>query len=105
MKLTENELRNLLDTTPKPVVVDFFATWCGPCVKFSPIFEAVAKKNGEQFDFAKVDIDHCAQLCEDVNISVVPTLMVFKNSKIVNRKEGGFPDEAALEKWIKSTQL
>ena len=127
MELKEAEFRDLLDKTHVPVVACFFATWCGPCKRFAPVFAAVAKKlqNGGEDDdklstdvdtltnrterakqhgateFVRLDIDGCAQLCEDVNIDVVPTVMLFKSGKVVARNDGGFATEKELETFIK----
>lgn len=70
-----------------PVIVDFFATWCGPCSMLSPILEQVANDTTD-FDIAKVDVDKLADLSIEYGIEVVPTLLIFKNGKIVDRIEG-----------------
>jgi len=70
---------------------------------FGPIFEKVAGNySAGNVEFAKMDIDECVQLCEDLNVSVVPAIFVFKDSKVVTRKDGGFPTEAALEQFVKN---
>ena len=99
MNLKESDLRTLLDTSNDPVVVFFGAGWCGPCRAFTPIFENVAK---HMKNFAKLDVDECTQLCEDLNISTVPTIIVFKDSQVFARREGGFPTESHLLDWLDS---
>jgi thioredoxin-like negative regulator of GroEL len=105
MNLNESDLRTLLDTSHDTVAALFSAKWCGPCRAFGPIFENTAKsfsadKNGEKYNFAKLDVDECTQLCEDLGIGVVPTLIVFKDSKVLARKEGGFQSEKNFINWL-----
>ena len=99
MDLKEAELRTLLDTTHSPVVVDCFATWCGPCRNYVPVFEKTAKKLKETAQFVKIDIDECTQLVEDLNIDSVPSTIIFKNSKVIARKSGGM-SERELEQFV-----
>lgn len=60
----------------KPIIVDFSATWCGPCQHFKPIFHSVANKYADRAEFYAVDIDRCRRLAEKYQIQAVPTLMV-----------------------------
>ena len=79
---------------------DFFATWCGPCRMQTPILEELAKKMGDAIEIRKVDVDQHMDLAEKYGISVVPTLIVEKDGKIVQRMEG-VTDGATLEKILK----
>ena len=102
MNLKESDLRKLLATSHEHVVVDFAASWCGPCRMFASTFEAVSKKGMGKTVFAKVDIDECTQLCEDLNITAVPTVILFRASKVVARHEGGFDTKVAFAGWLKT---
>jgi len=84
----------------RPVLFDFFATWCGPCRMQTPILEELAKKMGDAIEIRKVDVDQHMDLAEKYGISVVPTLIVEKDGKIVQRMEG-VTDGATLEKILK----
>ena len=101
MSLNEQDFRTLLDTTNGWVVAVFSAVWCGPCRVFAPIFEDTAKQMPD-VKFAKLDVDECTQLCEDLNISIVPTIMAFKEAKSVARKEGGFATVSHFINWLDS---
>jgi len=83
----------------KPVLFDFFATWCGPCKMQTPILEELAKKMGDSVEIRKVDVDQHMDLAEKYGIRVVPTLIIEKDGKIVRSMEG-VTDAATLEKIL-----
>ena len=84
----------------RPVLFDFFATWCGPCRMQTPILEELAKKMGDAIEIRKVDVDQHMDLAEKYGISVVPTLIIEKDGKTVQRLEG-VTDAGTLEKLLK----
>ena len=69
------------------VVVDFFATWCGPCQMLSPILEKISNSRAD-FDIIKVDVDEARKLAEKLGIEVVPTMFIYKDKKPVRKIEG-----------------
>jgi thioredoxin 1 len=77
-----------LIASSKPVLVDFFATWCGPCKMMMPILEEVKEKVGDRATIVKVDIDKEEALSDKYGIQVVPTLIIFKEGKELWRKSG-----------------
>jgi thioredoxin 1 len=83
----------------KPVLFDFFATWCGPCKMQTPILEELEKKMGESVEIRKIDVDQHMDLAEKYGIRVVPTLVIEKDGKIVQSMEG-VTDAATLEKIL-----
>lgn len=76
------ELNNLIATKDKLSVVDFYATWCGPCKAVSPIFDKLAEKVPE-VDFARVDVDKAQEVAMEYRVSAMPTFLLFQNGEKV----------------------
>ena len=84
----------------KPVLVDFFAEWCGPCKMQAPILEDLKKRVNDQATIIKIDVDKNQGVEPNYGIRSVPTLMIFKNGEIKWKQSGVFPAEE-LERLIK----
>ena len=84
-----------VNNSEKPVLVDFFAEWCGPCRMLSPVVEAIANER-EDVLVAKVNVDENAELAAKFGVVSIPTLVVIKNGEVVNRATGARPKSQVL---------
>jgi thioredoxin 1 len=80
-----------------PVLVDFWATWCGPCKMVAPVLEEIAKEHGEKLTIAKMDIDANPAIPRDYQIMSIPTLILFQDGKPVKQIVGAKPKAALLQ--------
>lgn len=97
---SENFASEVLDS-PIPVVVDFFATWCGPCRMLSPVLESVSEDYEDKVKFVKLDVDEASDIAKDYSVMSIPTLIIIKNGEEVAKTVGALGAEA-LEEWIDS---
>jgi thioredoxin 1 len=84
-----------------PVVVDVYATWCGPCKMMMPIFEELAKELGEKYKCVSINIDEERDIAIQYNVSSIPTFLFFKAGKLV-AKESGYMNKEALKTKIET---
>ncbi len=83
----------------QPVVIDFWATWCNPCVGFAPVFSDVATERAGAVRFVKIDTEAQQQLAAQYQIRSIPTVMVFKNGKRVDSINGALP-KSQFDQWL-----
>ena len=94
---TNNNFTELLQSE-KLVVVDFWATWCGPCRMLSPILDEVEEEMAGQMDVVKVNVDDADEVAAQYRIMSIPTLLFFKNGQIVDKTVGAMPKNVLVEK-------
>lgn len=94
----DSNFEEIVLKSDKPVLVDFNATWCGPCRMLSPILESVASEN-DKFNFASVDVDEAEELAMKYGISSIPCLIIFKGGEEVKRSIG-FMSKEELEDML-----
>ena len=94
--LDSRSFDEVVGSSDKPVVVDFWAEWCRPCLVMAPIYEEVARELAGRAVFAKVNVDEAPELAERFNIMAIPTIMVFVDGRPVDRLVGAVGKEGLL---------
>jgi thioredoxin 1 len=100
--ITDNNFEQEIANSQLPVLIDFWAPWCGPCRQLSPIVEELSKDMEGQIAVYKCNIDDNPEMPSKYAVRGIPTLMIFKNGKLFNSKVGALP-KSALYEWVKSS--
>jgi thioredoxin 1 len=98
VELTDNTFGEVVLKSDKPVLVDFWAAWCGPCRMLGPIIEELAEDFEGKAIIGKVDVDNNQQVSIDYGIRNIPTVLIFKNGEVVDKIVGVAPKETFAEK-------
>ncbi|WP_026889013.1 thioredoxin [Clostridium beijerinckii] len=96
--ISSNEFIENVENSKGIAVVDFFATWCGPCKMLAPVFEEASMEVRGKAKFFKIDIDESESIAEKYGISAVPTMIVFKDGRPVENLAGFMPKQNILNK-------
>lgn len=99
IKLTKDNFDSEVINSNIPVLVDFWAAWCGPCRMIAPVIERIAEKFDGRIKVGKVNVDEEPEISLEYNIASIPTVMIFKNGEEVS-KSIGYSDEAEIEQLI-----
>ena len=99
VKVDNNSFKSDVLEAAEPVVVDFWAEWCGPCKMISPALEEIATEMGGKVKVAKLNIDENPELAAQYGVRSIPTLMLFKDGEVADMKVGAAP-KTALSAWI-----
>lgn len=95
LHINRESFEKIIAQDGKTVLVDFWATWCGPCRMIAPVLEEVAKERPD-VTVCKVDVDEERELALEYGVSSIPTLLVFRDGKVVNQSVGAMPKERIL---------
>ncbi|MCK4265259.1 thioredoxin [Candidatus Babeliales bacterium] len=88
VNITNENFSTEVEQSELPVVIDVFATWCGPCQQMIPIFEELSKELDSKYKFAKLNIDEAREIAIQYNVSSVPTFIFIKGGKVVGKETG-----------------
>ncbi len=99
VKTDNNSFKKDVLEASEPVVVDFWAEWCGPCKMIAPALEEISKEMAGKVKIAKLNIDENPELAAQFGVRSIPTLMIFKGGQVADMKVGAAP-KTALSAWI-----
>ncbi|MGX9757096.1 thioredoxin [Clostridioides difficile] len=99
--INTSEFRSSVEGSKGVVVVDFFATWCGPCNMLAPVFTELGEDMKDEARFVKVDIDESLEIAQQFSVSTVPTMIIFKDGEPVETLIGFMPKNK-IEMKVKS---
>ena len=97
VEITKDYFEEVVLKNDLPVLVDFWATWCGPCKMIGPIVEELSEELAGKAVFGKLNVDNQPELAMQFQVMSIPTLLLFKNGEIVNKKVGFMPKEKLAE--------
>lgn len=95
LEITKENFQNEVINSQEPVLIDFWASWCGPCKMMSPIVDEIAKEANDK-KIGKINIDEQPELAEQFGVMSIPTLMLFKNGKAISEAVGVRPKQEII---------
>ncbi|MBR4784928.1 MAG: thioredoxin [Fibrobacter sp.] len=96
LNITKNNFEREVLRSDKPVLIDFWASWCGPCRMLSPVISEIAEEKAGEVKVCKVNVDEEAELASIFNVSSIPMLVVVKDGRVVNASVGVRPKDQIL---------
>ena len=99
--ITDSNFDEEIKNSTLPILVDFWAEWCGPCKQIGPILEEIGKEKKDQIKILKLNVDENPQTPQKFGVRGIPSLMLFKDGKLVDTKVGSLP-KGTLESWLDS---
>lgn len=96
INLNGNNFKEVVLDTDKPVLIDFWAAWCGPCMMQSPVIEQISEELGDTAVVAKLNVDENPEIAAQFSVMSIPTLVFMRNGKVVGRRTGVTPKATLL---------
>ena len=93
LTFTDSDFESEVLQSDQPVLVDFWATWCGPCLQMAPVIDTVAEKYAGKIRIGKIDVDHNPASAHRFNVRGIPTMLLFKQGQPVEQIVGTVPEE------------
>ncbi len=95
--LTTESFDEVVTSADGPVLVDFWAEWCGPCKMIAPILDEIAEEQGDKISIAKLNVDEAGEIAQRYQVMSIPTLLVFKDGEVAKRMVGAAGKAKLLE--------
>ena len=100
--ITDSNFDEKINNSQLPILVDFWAEWCGPCKQIGPILEEIGEAKKDKLKIFKLNIDENPNIPQQYGVRGIPTLMLFNNGKLIDTKVGNLP-KSSLNEWIDSS--
>lgn len=101
-EIKDSDFEQEITNSAEPVLIDFWAEWCGPCKMLSPVIDQLSEEMKNEVKIVKMNIDENPETPSSLGVRSIPTLMLFKDGKQISSKVGAHPKNK-LEEWIKSS--
>ena len=102
VNVTDENFENEVLKSSKPILVDFWAEWCGPCKAIAPSLEELSEEMANKLKIVKINVDENPSISQTYSIRSIPALMIFKDGEKISEKMGALP-KSALQSWVNET--
>lgn len=103
ININDESFQRVISSTSKPVLVDFWATWCGPCIMMAPVLEDISNDFEGEVLITKLDVDQNPLTARKFDIRSIPTILIFVNGEVVDKQVGAVPKSVLTDKLEKLT--